>query len=64
MGYIHRDVAAIRAAQFPTAAAEPGILDALTETMALILAHNPRPVRRLRKRDHKTQDAGRLQNGL
>ena len=44
VGYNHGGVAEILAAQFPTGAVEPGNLDALTETVASILARKPRPL--------------------
>ena len=44
VGYNHDGVAEIPAAQFPSGAAEPGNLNALTETVASILARKPRPV--------------------
>ncbi len=44
VGYNHGGVAEILAAQFPSGTVEPGNLDALTDTVASILARKPRPV--------------------
>jgi len=44
VGYNHGGVAEILAAQFPAGAVETGNLDALTETVASILARKPSPV--------------------
>ena len=44
VGYNHGGVAEILAAQFSAGAVEPGNLDALTETVASILARKARPI--------------------
>ena len=44
VGYNHGGVAEILVAQFSAGAVQPGNLDALTETVASILARKPRPV--------------------
>ena len=44
VGYNHGGVAEILAAQYPSGAVEPGNLDALTESVASILARKPPPV--------------------
>ena len=44
VGYNHGGVAEILAAQFPSGTVESGNLDALTDTVASILARKPRPV--------------------